>query len=191
VIIPVNGFNTGLVAYLLFGKGELDMDAKKIIRGKQILIVDDEKDVLDMLIELLEICKIDTAQSFEEGKRLLEENHYDVAILDIMGVKGFELLEVAKKEGTPALMLTAHALSEENLKKSAEEGASYYAPKDEMKNIDVFVADIIEAKEKKKNVWAKWYDRLGGFYDERFTGPNWREKEKEFWDKRLKQYSGL
>jgi hypothetical protein len=88
-------------------------------------------------------------------------------------------------------MLTAHALSEENLKKSAEEGASYYAPKDEMKNIDVFVADIIEAKEKKKNVWARWYERLGGFYDERFTGPNWREKEKEFWDKHLKQYSGL
>jgi len=167
------------------------MDTKKIIRGKKILIVDDEKDVLDMLIELLEICKIDTAQSFEEGKRLLEENDYAVAILDIMGVKGFELLEVAKKKGTPALMLTAHALSEENLKKSAEEGASYYAPKDEMKNIDVFVADIIEAKEKKKNVWARWYDRLGGFYDERFTGPNWREKEKEFWDKHLKEYSGL
>jgi DNA-binding NtrC family response regulator len=167
------------------------MDAKKIIRGKKILIVDDEKDVLDMLIELLEICKIDTAQSFEEGKRLLEENDYAVAILDIMGVKGFELLQVAKKKGTPALMLTAHALSEENLKKSAEEGASYYAPKDEMKNIDVFVADIIEAKEKKKNVWTRWYDRLGSFYDERFTGPNWREKEKKFWDKHLKEYSGL
>jgi DNA-binding NtrC family response regulator len=167
------------------------MDAKKIIHGKKILIVDDEKDVLDMLIELLEICKIDTAQSFEEGKRLLEENDYDVAILDIMGVKGFELLEVAKKQGTPALMLTAHALSEENLKKSAEEGASYYAPKDEMKNIDVFVADIIETKEMKKNVWARWYDRLGGFYDERFTGPNWRENQKEFWDKKLKEYSGL
>ena len=189
--ICFNGSNTGLVACLLFGKGELDMDAKKIIRGKKILIVDDEKDVLDMLIELLEICKIDMAQSFEEGKRLLKENDYAVAILDIMGVKGFELLEVAKKKGTPALMLTAHALSEENLKKSAEEGASYYAPKDEMKNIDVFVADIIEAKEKKKNVWVRWYDRLGSFYDERFTGPNWREKEKEFWDKHLKEYSGL
>ena len=45
--------------------------------------------------------------------------------------------------------------------------------------------------EKKKNVWARWYDRLGSFYDERFTGPNWREKQKEFWDKHLKEYSGL
>ena len=48
------------------------MDPKKILRGKKILIVDDEKDVLDQLIELLEICRVDTASSFEEGKRLLE-----------------------------------------------------------------------------------------------------------------------
>ncbi|MBK5102539.1 MAG: response regulator, partial [Desulfobacteraceae bacterium] len=82
------------------------MDPKKIIKGRRVLIVDDEKDVLDVLVELLEICKVDTALSFDEGKRLLEENDYDVAILDIMGVNGFELLEVAKKRGIPALMLT-------------------------------------------------------------------------------------
>jgi len=45
------------------------------------------------------MCKIDTATSFEDGKTQLEEGKYDVAILDIMGVKGFELLEIAKKEG--------------------------------------------------------------------------------------------
>ena len=33
-------------------------------------------------------------------------------------------------------MLTAHGLSEESLKKSAEEGASYYAPKEKMHEID-------------------------------------------------------
>jgi len=167
------------------------MDAKRIIHGKLILIVDDEKDVLDTLVEFLNECKIDTAQSFEEGKRLLEENNYEVAILDIMGVRGFELLEVAKKQGIPALMLTAHALSEESLKRSAEEGASYFAPKDEINRIDLFVADILDAKEKNKNVWIKWLDRLGNFYDKQFTGPNWREKHKEFWDEKLKAYSGV
>lgn len=163
------------------------MDTKKIIERKEILIVDDEKDVLDSLSELLDICRLDTAQSFEEGKRLLEENTYDVAILDIMGVNGFKLLEIAKGRGIPALMLTAHGLSAENLKRSAEEGASYYAPKDEISRIDRFVADIIEAGEKKKNVWVKWFERLSGFYDSRFTGPNWREKDREFWDKKLKE----
>ena len=167
------------------------MNVKKTIERKQILIVDDEQDVLDTLLELLDICRIDTARSFEEGKHLLEENKYDVAILDIMGVDGFKLLEIAKQRGIPALMLTAHGLSEENLKRSAEEGASYYAPKDEMNHIDLFVADIIDAREKKKNVWVKWLDRLSGFYDSRFTGPNWREKDKEFWEKKLKETTYL
>ena len=167
------------------------MDVKKIIEGKRILIVDDEKDVLDSLTELLDVCKLDCALSFEEGKDLLEKNEYDVAILDIMGVRGFELLALTRKRKVPALMLTAHALSEENLKKSAEEGAAYYAPKDEMVNIETFVADIITAMEKRKNPWVRWFERLGGFYDNRFKGTRWREESDEFWKKKLKEFDGI
>ena len=164
------------------------MDTKKIIMGKKVLIVDDEKDILDVLTQLLILCKIDRASSFEEAKSLLENHDYDIAVLDIMGVKGFELLEIANKRGIPALMLTAHGLTVENLKKSAEEGAAYYVPKDEISKIDLFVADVLDSKEKKKNPWVRWLDRLGGFHDILFTGPNWREREKEFWDKRLQDY---
>jgi DNA-binding NtrC family response regulator len=167
------------------------MDANKIISGKKVLIVDDEKDVLDQLVELLDQCKIDTASSFEEGKRLLESEYYDIAVLDIMGVKGFDLLNIANERKVPALMLTAHALSEASLKKAAETGAAYYAPKDEMDKIDLFVADVIEAVEKQKNPWVKWFDRLGGFYDKKFHGTNWREQEKKFWEERLKRYQGI
>jgi hypothetical protein len=85
-------------------------------------------------------------------------------------------------------MLTAHGLTEDNLRKSAEEGASYYAPKDEIVNIGLFIADIIESIENKKNVWAKWFERLGAYYDKRFTGPNWREKQEEFWDEKLRPW---
>ncbi|MCF8085005.1 MAG: response regulator [Deltaproteobacteria bacterium] len=165
------------------------MNAMEKIRGKKVLIVDDEEDVLDTLTDLLDVCKIDTAASFEEGKRLLETHEYHVAILDIMGVKGYDLLDVANQVGTPALMLTAHALSEENLKKSAEKGAAYYAPKDEIDNIPLFVADVIEAGEKHKNPWVKWSDRLAGFYDRKFGGTDWREKEKAFWEKRVKPFT--
>jgi DNA-binding NtrC family response regulator len=162
------------------------MDMKKKIIGKRVLIVDDEQDILDTLSALLDICKIDTASSFEEGKRLLETNDYDISVLDIMGVRGFELLKIANKRGIPALMLTAHALSEENLKKSAENGASYYAPKDEINQIDVFIADVLEAKEQNKSAWVKVIERLGNFYDRKFGGPDWRDKEKRFWEKRVK-----
>jgi DNA-binding NtrC family response regulator len=167
------------------------MDTKKILRGKRLLIVDDEKDVLNVLVDLLDMCKIDTASSFEEAKKLLDSESYDIAVLDIMGVKGFDLLEIANEKGIPALMLTAHALTKDALKESAERGAAYFAPKDEISKIDLFVADVLEAIDKKKNPWTRWFERLGSFYDKKFTGPNWREQEKEFWDKKLKQMGGL
>ncbi len=163
------------------------MKTDEIIRGKYVLAVDDEPDVLESLVELLDICKIDQASSFDEAKEMIEQNYYDIVILDIMGVDGYELLKVAKARKFPALMLTANALSSDSLKRSAEEGAAYFAPKDEMVNIKDFVADVIDAIDKKKNPWVKMFNRLGDFYDRRFSGPNWREKESEYWKKRLNQ----
>lgn len=156
------------------------MDPEKTIQGKKLLIVDDEKDVLDVLIDILEVCKIDTATSFKEGQKLLQENDYDVAILDIQGVQGFDLLKLANERKIPAIMLTAHGLSEENLKKSVAEGAVYYAPKDEITQIGTFVADVVESIEKNKNPWLKFVERLGSFFDKRFGGTNWRKEELEY-----------
>ena len=161
------------------------MEPEKFLKGKKILVVDDEADVLETLIELLDMCKIDTASSFEEGRQRLEEDSYDLAILDIMGVDGFELLKIANERGTPALMLTAHGLSEENLLRSAEEGACYYAPKEKMHEIHLFVTDVLEALEKKKSTWDKFFERLAGFYDKKFHGTNWREQERKFWKDKL------
>ena len=161
------------------------MEPEKMLKGKRVLIVDDEPDVLELLTELLDMCKLDPASSFEEAKELLENNYYHIAVLDIMGVQGYELLEIANKRGIPALMLTAHAISEEHLKKSIQKGASFYVPKDEINNIATFVADVLEAKEKNRNAWSKWYERLSGFCDRRF-GPNWKEQDPEFWDSVIK-----
>lgn len=161
------------------------MEPEKMLKGKRVLIVDDEPDVLELLTELLDMCKVDPASSFEEAKELLENNYYHVAVLDIMGVKGYELLEIANRREIPALMLTAHAISQEHLKKSIQKGASFYAPKDEINKIATFLADVLEAREKKKNVWAKWYERLSGFCDRRF-GPNWKDQDPEFWDSVIK-----
>ena len=82
-------------------------------------------------------------------------------------------------------MLTAHALSKDNLKKSFKKGASYYVPKDEMSKVDIFLADILNAREKNKNVVLKWYERLSGFCERRF-GPDWKDDDPEFWDHLLK-----
>jgi len=163
------------------------MKAEKVIAGKYVLIVDDEQDVLDILVELLDMCKLDTASSFGEAKKLLEENKYDIAVLDIMGVDGYELLKIANSQNIPAVMLTAHALSSDNLKRSAEEGAAYYAPKDKMNDIASFLADVFEAIDEGKSPWINVFARLGGFYDKYFHGTHWREQEKEFFEKKMKQ----
>jgi CheY-like chemotaxis protein len=164
------------------------METKILLQGKKVLIVDDEPDILDVLTELLTACMIDRASTFEAAKEFLETEYYDVVVLDIMGVKGFELLQIARQKDIPALILTAHALNKESLKRSAEEGASYYVPKEEISKIDVFVADVIEAREKNKNPWVKWLERLGAFFDNspKFRGPNWREQHKKFWDEQLR-----
>ena len=150
-------------------------------------MVDDEEDILDTLNELLTECRVDRATNFEQAKDFIENNYYDVLILDIMGVQGYDLLEIATKSGFPCVMLTAHALTKEDLKKSAQEGASYYIPKDQISNIQVFLADVLNAVEKGKNPWAKWFDRLGGFFDSKFGGTDWREKEDAFWDEEIKK----
>ena len=159
------------------------MDTDKVLLGKRLLIVDDEEDILETLTALLNLCKIDRASSFEKGKKLLEQYEYDLVVLDIMGVKGFDLLEIANKRNIPALMLTAHALNKESLTKSMREGAAYFVPKDKMDEIATYVADVLEAKESNKNPWTRWFDRLAGFFDVAFTGPNWREQKKEFLEK--------
>lgn len=156
------------------------MAGKSRLEGKRILIVDDEPDILETLEELLDMCQIEKASSFNEAKALLESKAFDMAILDIMGVDGYKLLQIANQKKVIAVMLTAHALSVEDTIKSYKEGAASYVPKDEMHNITTFLEDILEAKEKGKHFWWRWMDRLASYYDEKFES-DWRYKDKDFW----------
>lgn len=158
------------------------MAKKSLLDGKKILIVDDEPDVLESLEDLLPMCELVKAYSFNEAKEQLEAHYFDMAILDIMGVDGYELLEIANRRKVIAVMLTAHALSPEDTVKSYREGAASYIPKEEMINIETFLNDILEAKEKGKHFWWRWYDRLGAYYERKF-GPDWQDHDREFWEK--------
>lgn len=158
-----------------------------ILKGKRILIVDDEPDILETLVELLDMCNVDTAPNFETAKKFLKQNTYDVAILDIMGVRGYDLLKITQERGIPALMLTAHALSPDNLIKSLKGGAHSYIPKDKIAEIDQYVAEIIKSKEKGGQKSGQWFTQLKPFFDSKF-GPDWQEKEKEFWKEFNEKY---
>jgi len=158
------------------------MTEKSLLDGKKILIVDDEPDVLDTLEDLLPMCDLVRASTFDEAKNLLESQYFDMAILDIMGVDGYKLLEIGNKKNVIAVMLTAHALSVDDTVKSYKEGAASYIPKEEMANITTFLNDVLEAKEKGKSFWWRWIDRLGSYYDEKF-GRDWQDDDEDFWRK--------
>ena len=151
---------------------------------KRVLIVDDEPDVLDSLEELLNMCTTVRAQSFEEANHLLKTEKFDIAILDIMGVDGYQLLETATKKKVVTVMLTAHALSPDNIKKSYLGGACSYIPKEEMINIETFLIDVLTARQEGKNPWTSWYKRLDTYFDEKF-GPEWDKDDKKFWEKMI------
>ena len=153
----------------------------ELLNDRRILVVDDEPDILETIEELLDMCTLDTAVSFEEAKKLLAHNQYDIAILDIMGVSGYDVLALARKKDIPALMLTAHALTPENLKVSIEKGADSYIPKDELANLPDHIADAVKARIAGKQGYGAWFTNLKPFFDKSF-GKGWRNKDRSFWN---------
>ena len=154
------------------------MNTTEILSGKRILIVDDEPDVLESLSELLDMCLVDTASDFSSAEKLLNREKFDVAVLDIMGVQGYDLLEIANRKGIPAIMFTAHALSPDNFVKSIKGGAKAYIPKEKMPEIATFVAELLKAHQDNTK-YRGWYGKLKKFFDNQF-GPDWMEKYQEF-----------
>jgi DNA-binding NtrC family response regulator len=152
-----------------------------LLEGKKILIVDDEPDVLEVASDLLKMCKVETASNFENAKKLLETQTFDLAVLDIMGVDGYGLLKIANRKRIPAVMLTAHAFNPPNLVKSIKEGAAAYIPKEEMARIAEFLNDVLLAKATGKNPWGAWQDRLPTSYFEKRWGAAWRDTDRDFW----------
>ena len=149
------------------------------LKDKVILAVDDEPDVLESIKELLDICLLHTAGDYETALEYIITYNYDVVILDVMGVNGFELLKKSVSRGFPTVMLTAHALSQDSLKKSIKLGAVSFLPKEKMSELDSFITDVVLGQG--KPVWQKHFEKLGGFFNERFS-PDWREKDRFFKD---------
>jgi DNA-binding response OmpR family regulator len=156
--------------------------ASEILKDKRILAVDDEPDVLDTLEEILtenEGLVLDRAQDYETGYHLLRSWTYDAVILDIMGVRGFDLLNASVHLGFPTVMLTAHAFSAADLKQAVEMGARAYIPKEKMFEIPAFLEDVLTL-EHRSNL-KRMFQRLGGIFNKKF-GSQWMEDEKSFWE---------
>jgi len=155
---------------------------ESILNGMRVLAVDDEPDVLDTLEDLLEDYDglvLDTARDYDTGYHLIRSWTYDIVILDIMGVRGFDLLNASVHLGFPTVMLTAHAFTVKDLRRSIEMGARAYIPKEKMADIAEFLEDVLSLEP--HSGLKRMFQRLGGIFSKKF-GSQWTADEKTFWD---------
>jgi CheY-like chemotaxis protein len=158
------------------------MSTSEILSEKLILAVDDEEDVLDIIEEELTgsaNCTLHRAMTFEKAQQYLVSYTYDLVVLDIMGVRGFDLLRIAANAGFPVVMLTAHAFTPDALKKSIDLGARAYLPKEKLGSLVPFFEDVLKLSY--SSAWKKALDHVASLFAHKF-GSEWRTSEADFWD---------
>jgi len=153
------------------------MDPKNVLKDKIILVVDDEPDILQTVDEMLDVSLLHKVGDYDTALQYLLSYTYDIVLLDIMGVNGFELLKASVLRGFPTVMFTAHALNPEALKKSMRLGAVFFLPKEKISELKAFLEDVV--LERGKPIWKMLFDRFGDYFDKRF-GPDWKQKDKFF-----------
>jgi CheY-like chemotaxis protein len=153
------------------------MADKDLLKDKVVLVVDDEPDILETVADELDSSVVHKASDFTTGKQYLLSYTYDLVILDIMGVNGFELLRISVSRGFPTVMLTAHALTPEALKKSIKLGAVSFLPKERIADLRGFLEEVVMNGD--KPLWIRFFDQLSGYFNKRF-GPDWKEKDRFF-----------
>lgn len=86
----------------------------------RILIVEDEKSISDLIYESLSAHDYRCFRTYDgkEAADMLEENEYDLVLLDIMlpEIDGYELLEYIKYGDTPVIFVTAKGTLEDKIK---------------------------------------------------------------------------
>ena len=162
-------------------------EKKSYLTGKHILAVDDEADVLETIEDLLEDSDVDTARDYESASQKIKGRKYDLAILDIMGVDGLQLLEETVGRQIPTVMLTAHAISPDTLMESIQKGAISYLPKESLADLDDLLNELLAAFHRGEPPWKLLFEKLGDFFNERF-GSDWKEKDRDFWSEFSRTY---
>lgn len=150
------------------------------MKSKTILVVDDEPDVLETIVEVLEKFRVETAGTFRKALELLETQTYDMAILDIMGVKGLDLLKAAVKKEIPAVMLTAPAMSPEYILQAMELGAASYISKEDIVNLDALLGELFCVLQQGQSPWRLTMKRLEPLLNLSLP-QGWKEKHKKLW----------
>lgn len=100
-----------------------------VLKGKTLLVVDDETDLRDIVASELEFmgAKVFQAENISNAQKILAQNHIDLIVSDIRmpGGTGIDLLDVVKAKDTdvpPVILITGFAdiTTEDAFNKGAE-----------------------------------------------------------------------
>lgn len=146
---------------------------KKIsyLQDKKILVVDDEKDVLEQIEGILEMADVDTAQDYETASEKISQNKYDLIMIDILGDSSLSLLEKAVKKKIPAVMLTSDDMNYIILMLSIRKGAISFLPKEKLAELDRLLERLLAVYHSGKPTWDTLFDELGDYYFNKFGPP--------------------
>ncbi len=129
---------------------------------ERILVVDDEKDICDILRFNLENegYKVDLANSAEEALSILTDKH-DLIILDVMmaGMSGFKMAEKLRKDGksVPIIFLTAKNTENDMLTGFSLGGDDYMSKPFSVKELIARVKSVLKrARLNRKEPQTLW-----------------------------------
>jgi len=142
---------------------------ESILNGKSMLAVNDEPDILAFFERKIhEACSpsaFDRATTFYEASQFLASHTYDLVILDITGVRGFDLLERAVLKKVPVAIITARPITPQALCRSFDFKikAMAYLPREKLDEIVPFVETFLE--QKYIPFWKHFINRLKRIFD--------------------------
>jgi two-component system, OmpR family, response regulator CpxR len=112
----------------------------------RVLVVDDEPDACEIIREELQACSVECVRTYDDARARLAANAYDVVLLDIMGVRGFELLDEFGARHR-CVMLTAHALNRKDFDRAKALKAVLFLSKEEIGTLEEYVRRAATAHE--------------------------------------------
>jgi DNA-binding response OmpR family regulator len=123
---------------------------KRVSSYMKVLLIDDNKDINDMVCLCLETQDI-TVKVVDEGReglRSIKENHFDVILLDLAmpGFSGFDIFKALKDEGLLAskniVIFTASSVTDNEIQEMLLTGAKGILKK------PISIDDLIETVER-------------------------------------------
>jgi CheY-like chemotaxis protein len=126
--------------------------------SEKVLIVDDEKDFLDIIAERIGARGMDvsTATSAEDALNMVEEESFDVVIMDFMmpALDGFKALKLmkAKRPDVQIILLTGNVPDEKRIEAKALGALDVIEKPPDLKDL---IQKIKEANKVQKTVHGK------------------------------------